>query len=256
MAQESAFGWVLSGMAEGTQGVSGGRPTLLTMSDMTLCPPTVGDMWSLEGFDVNDEAESDVLTDFNRSVSYKAGRYVVELPWKKDHSGDQLMGNRAGAESRLASLTRRLSKDPELEAGYDAALQKMERDGVIAEVPPEQLISGRRTFYLPHRPVVRVGSVSTKVRPVFDASAKGPNGVSLNDCVEVGPTLVPNLQEVLLRFRRWRFGLSADIVKAFHQICLADKDLDVHRFLWCREQHGVSCSAWCRLTASQARSEL
>ena len=235
VAQESAFGWVLSGMAEGTPGELGGRPALLTMSDMTLCPPTVGDMWSLEGFGVSDEAESDVLTDFNRSISYKEGRYVVELPWKKDHSSDQLMDNRAAAESRLASLTRRLSKDPELKASYDAALQKMECDGIIGEVPPEQLICGRRTFYLPHRPVVKAGSASTKVRPVFDASAKGPNGVSLNDCVEVGPTLMPNLQEVLLRFRRWKFGLSADIVKAFHQICLADKDLDVHRFLWCRE---------------------
>ena len=254
VAQETAFGWVLSGRTEGTPGeMSGGRPALLTMSDMTLCPPSVGDMWSLEGFGVCDEAESIVLTDFSNSVSYESGRYVVELPWKKDHSCDQLMDNQTAAEFRLASLTRKLSKDPELQAGYDAVLQEMESEGVISEVPPQQMVSRHRTFYLPHRPVVKVGSVSTKVRPVFDASAKGPNGVSLNDCVEVGPMLMPNLQEVLLRFRRWRFGLSADIVKAFHQIRLTDRDMDVHRFLWRREGHtrvmrfqrvvmGVACS--------------
>lgn len=235
VAQETAFGWVLSGMAEGVPGDMGGRPTLLTMSDMTLCPPSVGDMWSLEGFGVCDDTESDVLTEFNNSVRYKSGRYVVELPWKKDRSGDQLMDNRAAAESRLAGLSRKLSRDPELQVGYDAALQEMEHDGVISEVTSEQMISEQRTYYLPHRPVVKVGSVSTKVRPVFDASARGPNGLSLNDCVEVGPMLMPNLQEVLIRFRRWRFGLSADIVKAFHQIRLADRDLDVHRFLWCRQ---------------------
>ena len=253
VAQETVFGWVLSGMAEGGPGEVGGRPALLTMSELTLCPPSVGDMWSLEGFGVCDDTGSDVLAEFNDSVQYNAGRYVVELPWRKDHSGDQLMDNRAGAESRLAGLSRKLSKDPELQAGYDAALQCMEDDGIIAEVTPEQMVSEQRTYYLPHRPVVKPGSASTKVRPVFDASAKGPNGLSLNDCVEVGPMLMPNLQEVLIRFRRWRFGLSADIVKAFHQIRLADRDLDVHRFLWCREGQtrvmrfqrvvmGVACS--------------
>ena len=91
---------------------------------------------------------------------------------------------------------------------------------------------------------MKVGSVSTKVRPVFGASAKGPNGLSLNDCVEVGPMLMPNLQEVLIRFRRWRFGLSADIVKAFHQIHLADRDLDVHRFLWCSRASSNMLTRW------------
>ncbi|GFO23704.1 reverse transcriptase [Plakobranchus ocellatus] len=33
------------------------------------------------------------------------------------------------------------------------------------------------------RPVVREDSTTTKVRPVFDASAKGYNGISLNDCL-------------------------------------------------------------------------
>ena len=73
-------------------------------------------------------------------------------------------------------------------------------------------------FYLPHRPVVRADSTSTKVRPVFDASAKGVNGVSLNDCMEIGPKLIPDLLAILLRFRRWKFGLIADITKAFLQI--------------------------------------
>ena len=43
------------------------------------------------------------------------------------------------------------------------------------------------------------------MRPVFDASARGYNGVSLNDCVQVGPAMIPSLPEILLRFRRWRF---------------------------------------------------
>ncbi|XP_076037767.1 uncharacterized protein LOC143023139 [Oratosquilla oratoria] len=86
-------------------------------------------------------------------------------------------------------------------------------------------------YYLPHRPVIKE-CVSSKIRPVFDASAVGSNGVSLNDCLESGPSLIPDLVEILLRFRRWKIGLTADITKAFLQIRVQRSDQDVHRFLW------------------------
>ena len=53
-------------------------------------------------------------------------------------------------------------------------------------------------------------SLPTKVHPVFDASAKEINGVSLNDCLETGPNMMPDLPAILLRFRRWRIALSTD----------------------------------------------
>ena len=86
-------------------------------------------------------------------------------------------------------------------------------------------------YYLPHRPVVRLNSSSTKIRPVFDASAKGPNGLSLNDCMVTGPSLNPDLVEILIRFRHFPFVVTADIVKAFLQINVSDHDKNVHRFL-------------------------
>ena len=80
--------------------------------------------------------------------------------------------------------------------------------------------------------MVRETAVSSKVRPVFDASARGYNGVSLNDCMEVGPNLLSNLTEILLRFRRWCIGISSDVEKAFLQSSVSEGDRDVHRFLW------------------------
>ncbi|XP_076047976.1 uncharacterized protein LOC143029231 [Oratosquilla oratoria] len=88
---------------------------------------------------------------------------------------------------------------------------------------------------MPHRPVMKE-CVSSKISPVFDASGVGSNGVSLNGCLEYGLSLIPDLVEILLRFRRWKFGLTADITKAFLQIRVQRSDQDVHRFLWqCRQ---------------------
>ena len=75
------------------------------------------------------------------------------------------------------------------------------------------------------------------MRPVFDASALGYNAVSLNDCLETGPSLIRNLAEILIRFRRHKVAMIADITKAFLQIQFRKEDQDVHRFLW--NQNGV-----------------
>ena len=99
-----------------------------------------------------------------------------------------------------------------------------EKDGTIEEVPPSEYNSPYPVFYLPHRPVVRECSNSTKVRPVFDASAVGYNGISLNDCLECGTSLNPDLVKVLIRFRRWKVALTADITKAFLQIGVRRED--------------------------------
>ncbi|XP_042892829.1 uncharacterized protein LOC122266927 [Penaeus japonicus] len=88
---------------------------------------------------------------------------------------------------------------------------------------------------MPHHPVIKLNSSSTKIRPVFDASASCFNGVSLNDCLHSGPSLNPDLVEVLVRFRRWPIAITADIKKAFLQINVLQEDKDVHRFLLPKE---------------------
>ena len=62
-----------------------------------------------------------------------------------------------------------------------------------SDVPP--------VFYLPHHPVIRKISLSTRNRPVFVASDRGYNGVAFNDCLETGPILGPNLAAILISFR-------------------------------------------------------
>ena len=63
-------------------------------------------------------------------------------------------------------------------------------------------------FYLPHRPVVRSDSLTTKIRHVLDASAACPNCISLNDCLSAGPNLLPDLVQILLSLRRWPIAVT------------------------------------------------
>ncbi|XP_057381789.1 uncharacterized protein LOC130704356 [Daphnia carinata] len=84
--------------------------------------------------------------------------------------------------------------------------------------------------YLPHRPVVKRKISSTKVRILFDASARDYNHPSLNDCLEQGPNLNPELLAVMLRFRMKKIAFIGDIEKAFLQIEIAEGDRDAVRF--------------------------
>ena len=48
-------------------------------------------------------------------------------------------------------------------------------------------------FYLPMHAVKKESSTTTKIRAVFDASAKSSSNVSLNDILLVGPTVHSSL---------------------------------------------------------------
>ena len=71
--------------------------------------------------------------------------------------------------------------------------------------PPQQV------FYLPMHAVRKDSSTTTKLRVVFDASAKSSTGVSLNDTLMIGPNIHPPLVEVLLRFRLYPVALTVDV---------------------------------------------
>ena len=82
--------------------------------------------------------------------------------------------------------------------------------------------------------VVKASSTTTKVRAVFDASAKSASGVSLNDQLLVGPTVHAALVDVLLQFRLHRIALATDVSRMYRAILLPDSERDLHRFVWRR----------------------
>lgn len=78
-------------------------------------------------------------------------------------------------------------------------------------MPQESLIQAK--YFMPHHVVLRPDRLSTKLRVVSDALCHTSNGFSLNAVLFVGPKLQPDLLETLIRFRWYRFFVTADISK-------------------------------------------
>ena len=73
--------------------------------------------------------------------------------------------------------------------------------GYAEPVPPKELLRlPHESFYLPMHGVVKASSTTTKLRVVFDASAKSSSGYS-NDQLLPGPNLYPLLPSVINKFR-------------------------------------------------------
>ena len=158
----------------------------------------------------------------------KGGRYEVSLPWRECH--DPLPDNYNLSRRRLYGLVRRLKQTPVILREYDAILHEQLDKGIIERVEDSDETPGM-IHYLPHHAVIRQDKETTKVRLVYDASARS-NGPSLNDCLHTGPKFNQKILEILLRFQSYPIALVADIEKAFLMISVTPKDRDVLRFLW------------------------
>ena len=201
--------------------------------------PDLEDFWRLESIGIHDSPddssneEKKLLKHFNETIRYADGRYSVTWPWKHDKS--DLPDNRGLAIGRLKSLIRRIKTNPELVRQYGDIIAKQLKQGVIEKVHYDPNTSGKH--YIPHHIVVNPSKTSTKVRIVYDASAKTKKeSKSLNECQYRGPVLLQDLTGILLHFRLNRITLVADIEKAFLQVGLSDDSRDVTRFIWLRNR--------------------
>ena len=240
VAVKTSLGWVLSGPLKGK-----------TLDSNTFCNANVcvdprsnnieekqetdrklQKLWDLDSIGIRepDKVHEHVLDD----ISFTGERYSVGLPWKIGHK--PLPPNYNVSLLRLKSQVKKLRQNPEIFEKYDEIISQQVQDGIIEQV--SEMEPADKTHYLPHRAVVRENAESTKVRVVYDASCKErKSGVSLNDCLHVGPSLTPMIFDVLLRFRTNPVVLVGDIEKAFLNIEIHPQDRDCLRFLWLDNIH-------------------
>ncbi|XP_035787831.1 uncharacterized protein LOC118468171 [Anopheles albimanus] len=170
------------------------------------------------------------LEDFSRETTSLApdGRYVVKIPLRGELS--ELGDSYQHGVRRLLALERKLASHSKTYDDYRAFMREYVELGHMVSVAPED--AKRVRYVIPHSCVVKPGSSTTKLRVVFDASAKSTTGVSLNDLQTIGPVLQPDLLRIWLDFRLHTVVATADIAKMYRQIWVSDEDTWMQCILW------------------------
>ena len=156
--------------------------------------------------DKNESRNDEVYQEFKEQLGrYETGCCETNLLWKA--SSPELPTNKLGSLSRLQILLKRLRKDPELFQQYDQIIRDQLKEGIIEEFSEGEPIG--KEFYLPHKPLTHQSTESTKLRIVFDASAReNDQSPSLNDVIEVGPSIQNHMWKVLVRNRMSPMALT------------------------------------------------
>ncbi len=104
---------------------------------------------------------------------------------------------------------------------YTANLQEYIDMNLMEIIPENEVpIQPESSFYLPYHCVLNENNTTTKLRVVFDGSAKTSTNISPNDSLLLGPRLQPDTSDFLLRFQFHVIAISADIGKMYRQIAL------------------------------------
>ncbi|XP_058810942.1 uncharacterized protein LOC131675813 [Topomyia yanbarensis] len=159
------------------------------------------------------------------------GKFIVRIPMNGE---PELLGlSYQQARRRLLSLERRLIMNPDLYEEYREFLREYLELGHMKLISPNDLTKVQ--YFIPHSCVIKAESTSTKLRVVFDASAK-----------TCGPVIQRDLFDLLLDFRCHDKVVTADIAKMYRQINVHDDDTWMQCILW-RAQSNEEIQAY-RLT--------
>lgn len=155
------------------------------------------------------------------------GRFIVKLPFKP--TSNRIIGDSFSiAKQRFTSMARRFNKKPEFRQKYDQCIEEyLTLNHMEPIIDPQKAL-----YYVPHHPVLKESSTTTKVRPVFDASCMTSLGKSLNSELLVGPTIQPDLFTLLIGWRLYEYVITGDIEKMYRQVWVDPDDSKFQCIVW------------------------
>ena len=223
IAEQTRFGWTI--MSSGAE---------VDIENMFLTQTSAADyeelcrldVLGLEDTPIGDQrvVHQEFLEQLKRSPE---GWYETALPWKGNHP--PLPDNKLSSLKRLATLLHRIKRNGKLEE-YDTIIREQLEEGVVEEA---EMPAKGKEFYIPHKAVIRENAATTKMRIVYDASARAKDTApSLNECLETGPLLQNQIWRVLVHGRFHAVAIAGDIRKAFLQVRIREEDRDALRFHW------------------------
>lgn len=190
------------------------------------------------------ELEHELVEQLFEQTHYRTetGRHVVKIPLKPQIR--ELGSSREVALKRFYMIEKKGQRDPAFWAEYVEFMreyQSMEHMIEVREQPkPNTLV-----YYIPHHGI----RSADKFRVVFDGSCQTDKGVSLNDAQFVGPKLQRDLHEIIMRFRRNKIAISADIAKMYRQIGIDPEHWNLQRIFF-REHPSQPIKEYCLIVVT------
>ena len=233
--QKTLFGWLVGGSMQVPAQMRSDKLICnkITNSDLNS---QLEKFWEIENcfskpkiqLLINNPAEQHFKQTTERN---EKGRFIVSIPFKQTELS--LLGSsRDIALKRLFSIEKKLAKNPLLREQYMNFMKEYETLGHMSEIPASKCSDNKPHYYLPHHAVLKEDSTTTKLRVVFDGSAKTSTGISLNDTQHIGAPVQDDLVSILLRFRHHNYVLSADVAKMYRQIEIKKDERAMQRILW------------------------
>ncbi|XP_036345935.1 uncharacterized protein LOC118755191 [Rhagoletis pomonella] len=184
----SAYGWIVGGSI-GSVDISKAQQCNVVQEASSL-EQLVKKFWEVEDCitkpaKFTDEEQMCEEHFVNTVRVQKDGRLQVRLPFK---TMPNALGNSFdNASKRFKMLERRFGRDEQLKNLYSEFMNEYISLGHMSLAQNVNLMKPH--FYIPHHCILRPQSLTTKLRVVFDASAKTTSGQSLNELLMVGPTI-------------------------------------------------------------------
>ena len=195
----------------------------------------------LERVSLQEETEQ-ALIENSVSLIINDRKLEAKLPFILDPL-THLTPNRHTAEKILESQLRLVSKHPEMLLDTIKSHNKLRLKGHVIPfndltVEEKNLVDSTPGpgYYIPWRTVYKERSLSTPCRMVFDASSRTPHGgESLNNILAKGQNKLARILSILLRFRRKRSAMTADVSMAYNGVKLHIDHYKYQRYLWREE---------------------
>ncbi|XP_059223375.1 uncharacterized protein LOC131997094 [Stomoxys calcitrans] len=241
LAQETVFGWILTGPIPCERNTSCSR-VVSYFCELSL-DAAISRFWEVE-----DLPRKTFLSASDRfceelysatTTRDKNGRYIVSLPFKEDFlAGSDIGHSRNAALVQFFRNEARLLRTPQFKDEYDKVLTEYESLGHMTKVSDPISPGLSSHYYLPHHAGVKPDSTTTKVRVVFNASSRASNGKSLNDVLHTGPVLQQDLVVLILNWRLFRYVFNGDITKMYRQILVNPEHRAFQRIIFRQDPNG------------------
>ena len=177
--------------------------------------------------------DEELCEEFYKSTTLRLpnGGYSVKIPFKV---GMDLGESAHRSRARYIQMEKRLESKPKVKKHFHAYIEDQLAAGHVKLADPDVPAK----CVLPIQLVINENSLSTPVRPTLDASMKTSNNRSLNDVQMKGPALQSHLGSQIIRGRKGRISVRADMSQMFLHINVQEDDIDYHRFFYrkCAEE--------------------